>query len=66
MLDQRLDQSEAKPTAAAGDDDIFVFEAHQLAPLSAERLGAAKTMEEREKSQCRPMMRSIPARVRRE
>jgi len=30
VRDQGLDQSEAKATASAGDDDIVVFEAHQF------------------------------------
>ena len=30
VRDQRLDQSQAKAAASAGDDDIFVFEAHEF------------------------------------
>jgi hypothetical protein len=32
--DERLDQPEAKPAASAGDDDLFVVEAHRSAPVS--------------------------------
>jgi hypothetical protein len=30
VRDQGLDQSQAKATASAGDDDILIFEAHQF------------------------------------
>jgi hypothetical protein len=33
MLDQGLDQSQAKATASAGDDDILI-EVHRSAPVS--------------------------------
>jgi hypothetical protein len=32
MRDQGLDQSQPKATAPAGDEDIFVIEAHRSAP----------------------------------
>jgi hypothetical protein len=34
VCNERLDQSQAKTTASAGDDDILVFEAHRSAPVS--------------------------------
>ena len=53
MRNQGFDESQAKTTASAGDDDILIFEAHELCSAIS-ILDGAKTIETRKRSQSKP------------